>query len=108
MSDRAVFDVDLGDRGAFMQQAIDWCAFWRPDQSAIVAMQRAPPTVLCVVLGRPSGWSEVQSISKAVSTSLKRALAVYRGSYDRDEEQEDWVNSRPFDRSGNILFKYQS
>eukprot|EP00969_Alexandrium_andersonii_P197732 8735204-Alexandrium_andersonii.AAC.1 len=65
MSDRAIFDVDLGDRDTFRQQVIDWAAFWHPDPQAVVAMQRAPPVVLRVVLSRPSGWSEVTSISKA-------------------------------------------
>eukprot|EP00969_Alexandrium_andersonii_P129133 5706301-Alexandrium_andersonii.AAC.1 len=36
-------------------------------------------------------------------TGLKRARRVHDQSYDRDAVQEEWVNSRPFDRSGNIL-----
>eukprot|EP00969_Alexandrium_andersonii_P225974 9978893-Alexandrium_andersonii.AAC.1 len=55
MSDRAIFDVDFGDLDVFERQVIDWVRFWRPDEPAIQAMQRAPPTVLCVLLSRPSG-----------------------------------------------------
>eukprot|EP00969_Alexandrium_andersonii_P077357 3411170-Alexandrium_andersonii.AAC.1 len=73
-----------------MQEIFEWAAYWRPDPQAVQAMPNAPARVLCVVLSRPSGWSEVTSISKAVSTSLERALSVYRGTYDRDREQEAW------------------
>eukprot|EP00969_Alexandrium_andersonii_P219701 9703311-Alexandrium_andersonii.AAC.1 len=47
------------------------------------------------------------SISKTVSTGLRRRLAVFRGQYTCNAQQEDWVNRRPFDRSGNMLFKNQ-
>eukprot|EP00969_Alexandrium_andersonii_P364786 15464852-Alexandrium_andersonii.AAC.1 len=65
MDDEAIFDVDLGDRHVFTQQVIDWAAYWRPDPQAVEAMRCAPPKVLCVVLSRSPGWSEVTSISKA-------------------------------------------
>eukprot|EP00969_Alexandrium_andersonii_P206311 9115286-Alexandrium_andersonii.AAC.1 len=34
-------------------------------------------------------------------------MNVWRGHYDRNPAHEQWVNSRPFDRSGNIFFKNQ-
>eukprot|EP00969_Alexandrium_andersonii_P072005 3177589-Alexandrium_andersonii.AAC.1 len=78
MTDQAIFDVQLGDLKVFRQQVIDWVDFWRPDSAAIRAMQDAPPAVICVLLSRPSGWSDCVSVSKTVSTGLRRHLAVYR------------------------------
>eukprot|EP00969_Alexandrium_andersonii_P024462 1067686-Alexandrium_andersonii.AAC.1 len=74
---------------------------------AIRATQDAPAEVLCVLLSRPSGWAGCVSISRTITTGLKRRLAVFRGRYDRDAAQEAWVNHRPFDRSGDVLFKNQ-
>eukprot|EP00969_Alexandrium_andersonii_P175071 7742771-Alexandrium_andersonii.AAC.1 len=66
-----------------------------------------PMEVICIVLARPSGWSEVGDVPKALPTGPKRAKRVFDQSYERGREQEDWVNSQPFGRSGNILFKVQ-
>eukprot|EP00969_Alexandrium_andersonii_P202577 8950839-Alexandrium_andersonii.AAC.1 len=73
MDDQAVFQVDLGDRAQFRREVIDWAAYWRPGPQAVAYMQQVPLSVLCVVLSRPSGWGELSSVSRALSTSLKRA-----------------------------------
>eukprot|EP00969_Alexandrium_andersonii_P323252 14282637-Alexandrium_andersonii.AAC.1 len=108
MTDRAIFDIELGDLDWFRNEVIRWVGFWSPDDSATRAMQSCPDAVLAVVLSRPSGWAGCQSISRTLTTALRRHLNVYRGQYDRDDAQEAWVNQRPFDRSGNIFFKNQS
>eukprot|EP00969_Alexandrium_andersonii_P155871 6891612-Alexandrium_andersonii.AAC.1 len=64
-------------------------------------LEAQPFAVIAVVLGRPSSWAEVGDVSRALSVGLKRAHRVFDGSYDRDAHQEEWANSRPFDRSGN-------
>eukprot|EP00969_Alexandrium_andersonii_P227967 10067257-Alexandrium_andersonii.AAC.1 len=62
--------------------------------SAVRSLQDAPAPVICVLLSRPSGWADCMSISKTVSTGLRRHLAVFRGQYTRNQYQEDWVNRR--------------
>eukprot|EP00969_Alexandrium_andersonii_P235508 10397945-Alexandrium_andersonii.AAC.1 len=73
MTDRAVFQVDLGNIDQFKQEVIAWGRRWQPDQVAVDLMQSVPLEALCVVLGRPSGWGEVGAASRALATSPKRA-----------------------------------
>eukprot|EP00969_Alexandrium_andersonii_P005367 233186-Alexandrium_andersonii.AAC.1 len=79
MDDQAVFRVDLGNVLQVKREVVDWATHWRPDSVAVSATQRAPLEVLRVVLSWPSGWGEVASVSRALSTSLKRATKVYNG-----------------------------
>eukprot|EP00969_Alexandrium_andersonii_P320238 14148692-Alexandrium_andersonii.AAC.1 len=94
MTDRAIFDVDLGDVDQFRDEVADWRRFWKPDDSACRTLGQCPLQVLAVVLSRPSGWVGCQSISKTLATSARRHLNVYRGTYDRNEEHETWANER--------------
>eukprot|EP00969_Alexandrium_andersonii_P285595 12626467-Alexandrium_andersonii.AAC.1 len=108
MTDHAIFDVEITDIGQFRAEVADWCRYWGPDEPACRVLSQCPAEVIAVVLSRPSGWAGCTSISRTLTTAVKRRLNVYRGHYDRNAEQEQWVNERPFDRSGNIFFKNQS
>eukprot|EP00969_Alexandrium_andersonii_P176535 7805685-Alexandrium_andersonii.AAC.1 len=58
LSDREIVNVQIGDVGLFQDDVVAWARYWQPGDPVIRLLQSMPLEVICIVLGRPSGWGE--------------------------------------------------